>query len=243
MRVHLIIGGLVLLIVIMYLYRYLLRDNYLNIEQTTNLETDGYIILKNILTKNELEFVSKLWDSGKYKEINDYIIPKFRLDKIFKPDYVLMDYIMFIENSVLHTCHRDNNAYQFNDIKNRSYTMLLYIDDMNKCLDILPKSHNTYNDFYTIDRTKTFSCKPGDLIIFDSGLVHAGSVDSNDNNRRIQFKVTHKDDVKLLSYFDKYHKLVSKKNTNSYLSKLVQKHFTCQYPILADVTQGKIKSI
>ena len=156
--------------------------------------------------------------------------------------YNLMDYVMFLENSVLHTCHRDNNGDRFNDIKpNKSYTMIIYIDDMQECLDVIPKSHRHDVGIYAYDSTNTFLCNPGSIILFDANLIHSGSIFGKESNRRIQLKVSHDDDIEKLSFYQNYHKLMNKTNTNSFVSKAMQKHVTCQFPFVGDITQGNDK--
>lgn len=209
--------------------------------QSTTLEKNGFIVIDDAVSPSQLRQIQDLWNKGEYKKINDLLEPELNrhIQKSLPKGYSLMDYIMFLENSVLHTCHRDNNAKQFNDINHRAYTALLYIDDMKECLDVIPGSHKYVNDFYFNDNTQTFMCKPGQLLIFDAGLVHAGSVNTAKYNRRIQFKITHLDDFQKLDYYSNYHKLINKPNPNCKFSKLYQKHLTCQYPIVGDLTQGR----
>ena len=53
-----------------------------------------------------------------------------------------MDYIWMIMKSNVHICDRDNNGLFFNkNQKYDSYTILFYLEDMDSCLDVIPKSH------------------------------------------------------------------------------------------------------
>ena len=51
------------------------------------------------------------------------------------------------------------------------------------------------------DQVTNILCKSGDVIIFDANLIHVGTINTKDNNLRIQLKVTHKDDIPYLSYY------------------------------------------
>ena len=228
------------------------KRNKLN--EFSNLDNDGYVVKHQVISDNMIKKIRNHWDKNEFKEIYDLIknnnnIKEFINDTLpvrqgnvnDNSSYNLMDYIMFLENTTLHTCHRDNNADYFNNI-NKSYTIILYIDDMKNCLDVIPKSHRNKLGIFPYDFTDTFLCKPGSIILFDSSLIHSGSLDSNDSNRRIQLKVSHKDDLEKLSFYDKYHKIINKKNTNSNISKRIQKHLSCQFPIFSDLTQGTDKS-
>ncbi len=225
-------------------YQIFIKRETLN--EFSNLDYHGYVVKNKIISDDILKKIRTHWDKLEYKEINDIIkndksIKKFIDENIKMSGYQLMDYIMFLENSVLHTCHRDNNSEYFNDIL-PSYTIILYIDDMNRCLDVIPKSHNDKLGVYLYDKTRTFVCKGGSIILFNASLVHSGSVDSDNNNRRIQLKVSHKGDLDKLSFYQKYYKILNKQNTNSDISKRVQKHFSCRFPIISDMTQGNDKN-
>ena len=191
--------------------------------------------------------MSGYWNNLEFRNIDSFIknnsqIKNF-ISSVLPDEYDFMDYVMFLEKSVLHTCHRDNNASRFNPGTSKSYTMLVYIDNMDNCLDIVPGSHIISNlGMYNYDMTKTYKCKNGSIILFDANMVHSGSLDSNKTNRRIQFKIAHKDDFKKLAYFDKYHKIVDKPNSNYDWSKKLQKHLSCQFPYIADLTQGQNKT-
>jgi hypothetical protein len=216
-----------------------------NLKEISNLDHNGYVIKHNIISKDKMDLIKNYWDKSQYKEIdniikNDIDIKDFINRHIKLNDYQFMDYIMFLENSVVHTCHRDNNSHYFNNTK-PSYTIILYIDDMQNCLDVIPKSHKHKIGLYLYDKTRTFLCKNGSIILFDSSLIHCGSIFSKDNNRRIQLKVSHKDDLENLSFYQNYHKIINKPNTNSKISKSLQKQFSCTFPFLSDITQGSDK--
>ena len=62
--------------------------------------------------------------------------------KIFGDDYVLINYIYMIENSSIHTYHRDyTSSRNYNNLLHPSYTMILYLDKDENELNIIPGSH------------------------------------------------------------------------------------------------------
>lgn len=242
MKVNYIITLIFIFIILVILFN--VSNGILN--KTSDLRTDGYLVDK-ILYEKDILYIRSLWDTAEFEDIYKFIRQNNNLNNLIKnkvgKDYILMDYVMYLENSVIHSCHRDQNGSKFNDLEDESYTVIIYIDDMNKCLDIVPKSHHKEQyGVYLYDQTQIFQCKPGDVIIFNANLVHSGSLNSNSKNRRIQLKVTHKNDVSKMKYFHKYYKLQNKHNHNSELSKVIQKKFTCQLPIIADLTQGYNKN-
>lgn len=222
----------------------IMTRKYQALEEISTLEKQGYIVKHNVLKDFEIKKIKDQWNHSEYKDI--YLYLKYNKDLLgiirntMGEGYIMMDYIMYLSNSVLHTCHRDNNGSKFNDLKHKSYTMLIYIDDLEECLDVVPESHK-HAGIYSTDQTRTFMCNPGSIIIFDADLVHSGGLSENKNNRRIQMKITHRDDYQKLKFYDNYFKIVDKPNTNSPFSKKVQKHLTCQLPVFADLTQGNNK--
>ena len=218
-----------------------------SLNEFSNLDDHGYVVMHNIISEDILNIIRNHWDKSEFKQIDTIIksnpgIKNFIYTHIPIKEYQFMDYIMFLENTILHTCHRDNNSDRFNNNTKRSYTIILYIDDMQSCLDVIPKSQNDKLGVFMYDKTNTFLCKPGSIILFDASLVHCGSIDSDESNRRIQLKVSHKADLEKLSFYENYHKIINKHNTNSEISKRIQKQFSCQFPVVSDVTQGTDKS-
>lgn len=237
------LGILIIITLIICFYQMITERS--SLDEFSDLYNNGYVVKHDIISKDKLDIIKDHWNRSEFKQINDIIkgdkkIKEF-IDKNIKiGGYNFMDYIMFLENSVIHTCHRDNNSSYFNDT-NPSYTMILYIDDMEKCLDVIPNSHKDKIGINLYDKTKTFLCKGGSIILFDASLVHSGSVDSKDMNRRIQLKVSHENDLEKLSFYQNYNKVLDKRNKNSDISKRIQKHFSCRFPIMSDMTQGKEK--
>jgi ectoine hydroxylase-related dioxygenase (phytanoyl-CoA dioxygenase family) len=235
------------MIIISYILRLVLitynDKQYISRNTKTDIIKDGFIMFKNILNQDEIKTIKSLWDNKDYNAIKNIVHSNKNLLLSIKnklgDDYILMDYIWFIENSVVHTCHRDNNShiFEFNNYPRRSYTALLYIDEMDKCLDVIPGSNNNNLSMTLYDSTNTVLCKPGDFLLFDANLVHSGSLESNKNNRRIQLKITHKYDIEKIGYYNNVNRILNKYNTNSEISKVLQKSISCQFPIISDLTQ------
>jgi hypothetical protein len=159
---------------------------------------------------------------------------------------MFQDYIWIIQKSAVHTCHRDNNGDFFNKgQKYPSYTMLLYLEDMEKCLGVIPKSHtNKYSYIVNFNNSvEHLLCEKGDIILFNANLIHVGALNKRHDNIRVQMKLTHKDDVPVLSYYQNFNKVLNKDNTmpDSVLS--FQKNISCMFPYISNLTQGEnIKS-
>ena len=119
---------------------------------------------------------------------------------------------------------------------------------MDKCLGVIPNSHkienkNKYN-INLIDKVKNIICNKGDVIIFNSNLIHVGTLNENNNDYlRIQMKISHKDDLEVLNYYQDYTKILNKKNYLPFYIKNFQKKLSCMFPIISDLTQhDNIKS-
>jgi hypothetical protein len=165
------------------------------------------------------------------------------INKKLGSNYIFQDYIFLIEKSRIHTCHRDNNGKMYN--KNQSYpsyTLLIYIDKIENCLDIIPNSNKNKNNIFITDVTLTIKCNRGNVVIFDADIIHSGSFNKNPNNKRIQMKLIHKDDIDILNFYDKYNKKLDKDNNlPSYITN-IQKHLSCQFPIISDALHPLINN-
>jgi hypothetical protein len=141
----------------------------------------------------------------------------------------------------VHTCHRDNNGDFFNQgQKYPSYTMLTYLEDMDECLGVIPGSHKVKNSFgiNLTDKIRNLKCNKGDIIIFNANLIHVGILNPDkEDNLRIQMKISHKEDIDVLKYYENYNKVLNKSNNVPHLAKHIQKNFSCMFPILSDLTQ------
>jgi len=220
----------------------------------SSLSNNGYVLLQNVFTDNDLHMMRTHMESLDHETLKTFVVNHdlltYRLLQHIYPahiskDYQFQDYILLINKSQIHTCHRDYNATLYQKLRHPSFTLIIYLYDMESCLDVIENSHKSISILpYLTDVTKHILCNPGDVLFFDSGLVHAGSlINKSQNNPRIQMKFCHKDDRKHLSFYEKYTKIIDDDNKNSDTFNHVIKHTTCQYPYLSDIstqiTNGK----
>jgi len=235
-------------ITILLLFILLFILNILTYKQIFNLNEDGITVINNILDKNDLNIINNLISNNKIKDVKKYIIENKNIyNKIIKligNYYLFHDYIFYIKKSKIHTCHRDYNGTLFNkDAKHPSYTILFYLNDMNSGLDIISGSHksllNNAINFYDI--TQGVKVKIADAIIFNSNLIHSGAFNKKDDNPRIQMKISHKDDIHLFDFYQKYNKILDKDNKTYKIFQKIQKSLSCQLPIISDVASYDAK--
>lgn len=227
------------------IYNYEIYDRKSNI---SHLQNNGFVVIKNCLSNSETNHLLQKARSGNYKEIKTYLIqhPKIN-DEIngvleSNGDYIFQDYIWVIQKSKVHTCHRDNNGSFFNEgQKYPSYTMLVYLEDMEKCLGVIPKSHldkNSYN-FNMTNPIENVTCQKGDIILFNANLIHVGTLLNKSDHVRIQMKVTHKDDIETLAYYQNFNKILNKDNTLHNRAVNFQYNISCMFPYVSNLTQGE----
>lgn len=210
-----------------------------------NLEKHGIEIIKNLLNKNDVNIIKNLIDNNqdmevKYNLLNNTNIKNFILNK-FGPDYELHDYISILKKDQLNACHRDYNTILYNkNQKYISYTLIIYFENIEKCLDIIPETHNSlYANILNITdfTTSIKNCMSGDALLFNSGLIHSGSLNKKKNNLRIQLKISHKyDKQNSLNFYEQYYKKLNKENKNEKWINQLQKHITCSFPLLDILT-------
>lgn len=217
--------------------------NIPNYKYKFNLNEDGIVKINKILSNNDLIEIQKLINNNNTKEIKSYISKNKNINnkikKFIGEDYLFHDYIFYIKKSKIHTCHRDYNGTFFNkNVKNKSYTIIFYLKNMNSGLDFISGSHtNIYkNAINFFDTTQGINCDIGDALLFDSNIVHSGAFNIDDDNPRIQMKISHKDDIHHFDYYQKYNKILEKDNKNNKYLQRIQKNLSCQFPIISDIT-------
>ncbi len=213
-----------------------------------NLKNDGCILLKNVLSPHDIETLVKSCKTGNYKKAKEYILQQSHIHKAIhkhvSKDYGFQDYILIIQKSAIHTCHRDYNGDLFNKgQENPSYTILIYLEDMEKCLGVIPKSHH-HEHSHSINITNKLehvACNKGDIFMFNANLIHVGALNEKEDNLRIQMKITHKEDVDILDYYEDYNKVL--KQSNNLPKPLVkfQRDVSCMFPYLSTLTQTETK--
>lgn len=209
-----------------------------------SLEQDGFCIIPNVLSTNDVNKLRNMCNTQQYKDAKTELLNHPGLNKIkdeyTSPDYEFQDYIWIIQQSAVHTCHRDNNGDFFNENQQHpSYTMLVYLEDMDKCLGVIPKSHTSLyaNSVNFTDPVENIRCHCGDVILFNANLIHVGTINERDDNLRIQLKVTHRDDIQHIAYYEDFNKVLKQPNTLPRELRTIQKRASCMFPVVSNFTQ------
>jgi len=209
-----------------------------------SLDQDGFCIIPNVLSQADVTILRKLCTDHQYKETKTILLAHPALNKVkdtyTSPEYQFQDYIWIIQQSAVHTCHRDNNGDFFNENQRHpSYTMLVYLEDMEKCLGVIPKSHTSLhaNSVNLTDPVENILCRSGDVILFNANLIHVGTMNERDDNLRIQLKVTHRDDIQHIAYYQDFNKVLNTPNTLPRELRTIQKRASCMFPFVSNFTQ------
>jgi ectoine hydroxylase-related dioxygenase (phytanoyl-CoA dioxygenase family) len=191
----------------------------------------------------------KKWEQKNYSEIKNFFLNNsqinYKIKNILGKDYILIDYCYLIENSAIHTYHRDyTSSMKYNNLTFPSYTMILYLDNSDTGLNVIPGSHNDNVSIYLIDRSEKLNFDAGTAILFDADILHAGTASDGNNVERhcIQFKIIHKDDLNKMPWLDNFHVLINRPNNKSLIMKNIEANLTKHLPIFMDNTQDIIKS-
>jgi len=189
-------------------------------------------VYRNVLSPSDLEIIK----GSDEKVIKQMITDDPRFKGLMDPGYEFQDYIFVIKKSSIHTCHRDANGDMFNEGQiHPSYTMLLYVEGGS--LNVVPGSQD--GRAFNFDGTDQVFFNPGDVIVFDANMVHAGSI--GPDNLRIQMKITHHDDRDTLDYYEQYTKIASRDNKLSEPLKMIHQRLSCAVPGISDLTQEQVK--
>jgi hypothetical protein len=236
----------IILLIIFFVSYFCFSKDKVTKKKCFDLEKDGFVIFQNVLKREEVEHLNSLCQGKQYQLIQEYLSfhPEIVNNIRSKLDdsYVFQDYIWIIEKSAVHTCHRDNNGDFFNrNQKNPSYTMLVYLEDMPKALGVIPQSHKFKNSFgiNVFDPLTHLCVKKGDAILFNANLIHVGTINKKDDHLRIQMKVTHKDDLEAIGYYENFHKILTKSNKNPKWIRKAQKRLSCMFPLISDYVQNE----
>jgi len=243
-QIWLLIIFIIILLLILKLFFYddIIEEN----SEKYTLQNDGVQLFKNVLTQYEIEELNQKCNAEDYLDLKTSLLNNTKLlnliHEVTNNDYIFQDYVWIIKKSVVHTCHRDNNGDFFN--KNQqypSYTMLIYLEDMEKCLGIIPNSHKDVNSYNInlFQNVINIPCKKGDVIIFNANLIHVGCMNKKDDNLRIQLKVSHKKDIETLNYYQNFNKILNKDNNLPFIIRKGQKQFSCMFPFLSNLTQNE----
>lgn len=248
-KIYLFIVIVGLILILKFFINFVLYEDMVSgRNETSYLKKDGYITIKNLLSDKDRQYLINLCQTDKHKEAKHFIMQhkniKTWIEKYTNSDYIFQDYIFIIKKSAIHTCHRDSNGDFFNENqKHPSYTLLIFLEDMEKCLGVIPKSHfdiNSFN-FNTTDQVVNVLCNKGDGILFNANLIHVGALNNKDDNLRIQMKVTHKDDIDAIHFYNDYNKILNQDNNMPFFLKKAQRKLSCMFPIVSNFTQNEIQ--
>jgi len=218
-------------------------------EDINALNAVGIVRLPRILAEEDIHVLENMIQMEEWNKLKPFLLNHagllHHIYSILGPEYVFQDYLFVIRRSQFHTCHRDYNGDFFNkDQKYPSYTMIVYLEEMGHCLDVIPESHKNAGeyDWNWTDYTETVQCGRGDALLFDANLVHGGSFadggGGENHSRRIQLKISHREDMSVLDFFNGYEKVMDVENTTPEMVKQIQKRVSCQFPGLSGIAKG-----
>jgi hypothetical protein len=212
-------------------------------KEWNNMEADGVRLFKSVIPPDKIQQLQKLCADKRYKDLKTAVHSDENIKRVIRTisdEYVLHDYIWIIEKSAVHTCHRDNNGTFFNvGQKHDSYTMLVYLESMDRCLGVMPGSHKSQYKNALFGNVEDMICSAGDVILFNANLVHVGTITEKDDNLRIQLKASHPDDLEVLNYYQNFNKVLNKENTIPDVLRKAQRGITCAFPFASDLTQSE----
>jgi hypothetical protein len=235
---------LIIIIIISLYYQSIIPKPHKN---NYDLSEDGICIIRNSLNTQEMNELVERCNNDNFRFAKEMIISntnlKTNIIKETGQDYEFHDYIFIIKKSAIHTCHRDANGSMFNDLKYPSYTMILYLEDMDKCLGVIPRSHksNDYDINWT-NQVQDVICKKGDILLFNANIIHTGVILEQPDNLRIQMKISHKLDIPKLTYYTNYNKIINESNIMPIPIQKIQQNISCALPILSNYMQSDIKN-
>jgi GH35 family endo-1,4-beta-xylanase len=68
-----------------------------------------------------------------------------------------------------------------------------------------------------------------------------GGINKKKDNLRLQFKITHKEDMNAIDYYNNYNKVLNEDNQYPEFVTKMQKNISCMVPFLSDYTQPGIR--
>ena len=223
------------------IHKNLISPVFLSRDENHSLTKDGFCLLKNVFDSSEVDYMANQThdqSNASLNQLQTFIINNHKLLEMLKQqcklkEYEFNDYIFAILGSQISTCHRDFNGTMFHDqLQHPTYTMVTYLHKMKSCMDVVPKSHvREYKNNYFIDNSRHVACEIGDVLLFNSNLIHTGSIINDDvSNPRIQMKLCHKDDRKHLEFLENYRRVLNDTPPMN-IAKRISKHYSCQVPI------------
>jgi hypothetical protein len=152
------------------------------------LEKNGYILLSNVLSKEEIEFGISCIDGDKA----DYKKKKHFIEKIFLPKTPFEDPV-YVKFRVSNNTNSMDASTFHGDIYNHTkseympiYTCLCYFDDAQ--LEIIPGSHRYNNSGWSLEsysKKEVLQVRRGDILVFHANMHHRGIKYNESPNRRL----------------------------------------------------------
>lgn len=219
---------------------YITATSHVEFIQIDEVDDNGFHIF-DAFNESEINYILGLVNYKRYMDVKRFIhnhpgVLK-KLQSFLGDDYVFVDYLFSIEKSSVSTCHRDENGSILNPkMQYPSYTIIFFLENMKSCIDVIPKSHKERNKIYITKSINSVPCEPGQAILFDANLIHSGAINDKNDNKRIQMKVTHKDDLQNLKEFDKYYRVGDISKDTSMKTTLFYRRLSCFLPGISDLT-------
>ena len=236
---------IVVAVIIICILLQILRRKYIRNPDKCDISKNGFKRL-SIFTSDEVNYMKVLVANGDITEVKKFISEHWNMNQhitsLLGGEYVFHDYVLALTSTPIHTCHRDNNGDKFNKSQlHPSYTIIVYLEPVENCLNVINGSHKHYVGAYLNDPTQGIKCSVGDAILFDANLYHGGALGNDPRNLRIQMKISHIDDLNTLSFYQNYNKILDKDAKTSKNLRYIQKHLSCQYPVVSDITNSEHK--
>lgn len=162
---------------------------------SNNIQDDGYIILKNVLRKDQLSYALNSDNDKKvdYNLMKQFIDNEFmptivkNCNFIINPEYVKFRYSNNNNSTDASTFHKDIYDFTNNEIM-PIYTCLCYFDETQ--MELIPGSHkrqfnNDNSVISSYNKKKIINIEPGDILIFHANLYHRGRNFNTSSNRRL----------------------------------------------------------
>lgn len=227
---------LVVLMLILLLVGFLIFPR-VGVRRSLSLEQDGFQTHQSILSPTEVESLRQMDN----KSVKEYLQGHPRVLKVIEslgPGYQFQDYVFILKKSSIHTCHRDANGDLFNEGQmHPSYTMIVFLEGSDNCLEIAPGSHDGRK--INPSGTSGIPCRAGDLFLFNANIVHAGAI--GPDRLRVQMKVTHQDDRETIKYYENYNKVADHDNPLPEFVRGIHQKASCAFPFVADMVQDEVK--
>jgi hypothetical protein len=207
------------------------------LSSSLTLEQDGFQTHTQVLSPTEIASLREMDN----KSVKAYIQSHPRVLEIIEslgPGYEFQDYVFILKKSSIHTCHRDANGDLFNEGQSHpSYTMLVFLEGSDNCLEVAPGSHDGRK--VNLEGTSGVPCQAGDIFLFNANMVHAGAI--GPDRLRVQMKVTHQDDRETIKYYENYNKVADHDNPLPEFIRGIHQKASCAFPFVADMVQDEVK--